>query len=60
MALRSIITNDYMTGRHTALGADYPAQKLKAWAEGVLDRFGQVDAVVYDVTGKPPGTVEWQ
>lgn len=60
VALRSIMTNDYMTGRHTALGSDFQAARLKEWAEGVLQRYEQVDAVVYDVTGKPPGTVEWQ
>ncbi|HLR47052.1 MAG TPA: asparagine synthase-related protein, partial [Deinococcales bacterium] len=60
VALRSIITNDYMTGRHTRLEADYPAARLRAWAEAVLDRFPAVDAVVYDITGKPPATVEWQ
>lgn len=60
VALRSIITNDYMTGRHTRPEDDYPAGKLAAWAAGVLEEFPQVDAVVYDVTGKPPGTVEWQ
>lgn len=60
VALRSIITNDYMTGRHTAPGEDYPAERFTAWAASVLEQHPQVDAVIYDVTGKPPGTVEWQ
>lgn len=59
-ALRSIITNDYMTGRHTGLEVDYPAARLHSWAVSVLERHPLVDAVIYDVTGKPPGTVEWQ
>ncbi len=60
VALRSIITNDYMTGRHAHLGADLPVDRLRAWADAVLTRFPEVDAVIYDITGKPPGTVEWQ
>lgn len=60
VALRSIITNDYMTGRHTRLEEDWPAAAFSNWAEAVLGRFSEVDAVVYDITGKPPATVEWQ
>lgn len=60
VGLRSIITSDYMTGRHTRLEDDYAATRLKTWAEGVLADFPEVDSVVYDVTGKPPATVEWQ
>lgn len=60
VALRSIITNDYMTGRHAHLGSDLPVDRLRSWADAVLTRFPQVDAVIYDITGKPPGTVEWQ
>ncbi len=60
VALRSIITNDYMTGRHAHLGSDLPVARLRSLAEDVLARFNEVDAFVYDVTGKPPATVEWQ
>lgn len=60
LALRSIITSDYMTGRHAHLGADLPVLRLTAWADSVLGLFRDVDAVIYDITGKPPGTVEWQ
>lgn len=60
LALRSIITSDYMTGRHAHLGADLPVDRLVAWADSVLGLFREVDAVIYDITGKPPGTVEWQ
>ncbi len=60
LALRSIITSDYMTGRHAHLGTDLPVERLTAWADSVIGLFREVDAVIYDITGKPPGTVEWQ
>lgn len=60
VALRSVITSDYMTARHAHLGTDLPVDRLVAWADTVIGLFREVDAVIYDVTGKPPGTVEWQ
>lgn len=60
VAIRSFITSDYMTGRHAQLGADLPVDRLTRCARWVLEAFPDVDMVVYDVTGKPPATVEWQ
>ncbi len=60
IALRAIITNDFMTGRHAGVGTDFPVDRLQTFAASVLRDFPEVDAVFYDVTGKPPATVEWQ
>jgi GMP synthase (glutamine-hydrolysing) len=57
IAIRMIKTNDFMTAN-----AAVPSVDFKNWqevADGIRTRFEQIRAVFYDVTGKPPGTVEW-
>ncbi|MEO8180699.1 MAG: glutamine-hydrolyzing GMP synthase [Deltaproteobacteria bacterium] len=57
IAIRMIKTNDFMTAN-----AAVPSVDFKNWqevADGIRAKFELIRAVFYDVTGKPPGTVEW-
>jgi GMP synthase (glutamine-hydrolysing) len=60
VAIRSIITQDFMTGRPGAIGADIPLELLQSIAQEIREKFEEIDLVMYDVTAKPPATVEWQ
>jgi len=55
VVLRPICTPDFMTARFM----QHPQDLLDPLAEEILALDG-VDAVLYDVTHKPPGTVEWE
>lgn len=55
VVLRPVETPDFMTARFCALPFDF-ARKL---ACEILSEEG-IEAVFYDVTHKPPGTVEWE
>ena len=55
VVLRPISTPDFMTARFTHL----PRELIFDLASDILDLEG-VAAVFYDVTHKPPGTVEWE
>ncbi|MFC1525772.1 glutamine-hydrolyzing GMP synthase [Candidatus Latescibacterota bacterium] len=55
IVLRPITTSDFMTARFDRL----PTPFLTEVAEELLALVG-VEAVYYDVTHKPPGTVEWE
>lgn len=57
VAVRMIETNDFMTANAVLPSRDFP--NWKAVAEGIISSFERVEAVFYDVTGKPPATVEW-
>ena len=55
VVLRPISTDDFMTARFSQL----PQEFLNDVRERILAVEG-IDAVFYDVTHKPPGTVEWE
>ena len=55
IVLRPITTDDFMTARFDRL----PTAFLREVTEAILGLEG-VEAVYYDVTHKPPGTVEWE
>mmetsp|Transcript_30058 Transcript_30058/g.85895 ORF Transcript_30058/g.85895 Transcript_30058/m.85895 type:complete len:691 (-) Transcript_30058:33-2105(-) len=60
IAIRTFITNDFMTGVPAQPGTDYmPKQVLKDMVEAILKVEG-ISRVVYDLTSKPPGTTEWE
>ncbi|WP_373531587.1 glutamine-hydrolyzing GMP synthase [Vampirovibrio sp.] len=57
--IRAVITSDYMTARPAALGSEIPISFIRNLAEE-LSVQPNVDWVLYDITSKPPATVEWE
>ena len=55
IVLRPISTDDFMTARFSQL----PRAFVEEVVEGLLALQG-IEAVFYDITHKPPGTVEWE
>jgi len=55
VVLRPISTDDFMTARFSIL----PQAFIDDVTAGLLALDG-VEAVYYDITHKPPGTVEWE
>jgi GMP synthase (glutamine-hydrolysing) len=56
VALRAINTRDFLT----AEVADVPWKTLEETAERILEKCPKVSSVYYDVTPKPPATVEFE
>lgn len=59
--MRAIVTNDFMTARSAIPGEDFPLEALRSAVAQIKEGFGdKIDMVLYDVTGKPPATIEWE
>ncbi len=56
VALRAVKTNDFMTCEI----AEIPYSVLKTVSTRITNEVKGINRVVYDVTGKPPATVEWE
>ncbi|MFH1590004.1 MAG: glutamine-hydrolyzing GMP synthase [archaeon] len=60
IAIRTFITNDFMTGVPAIPGKDIPKKALKKIVKRILKEVPDISRVVYDLTSKPPGTTEWE
>jgi GMP synthase (glutamine-hydrolysing) len=56
IALRAVETIDFMT----AHWANLPAEFLGVVANRIMNEVPEVARVVYDISGKPPATIEWE
>ena len=55
-AFRIVKTTDFMTATFARVDFD----TLDAIATEVINKVAEVNRVVYDITSKPPGTIEWE
>ena len=56
IGLRAVISDDAMTVE----AAEIPYPVLKKIVSRIIGEVRGVNRVVYDITGKPPGTIEWE
>jgi len=56
VALRAVITSDFMT----AHWAHLPYELLGRVSNRIINEVRGLNRVVYDVSGKPPATIEWE
>jgi GMP synthase (glutamine-hydrolysing) len=56
IVLRAVTTEDFMT----ADWAHLPPDLLARTANRIVNEVNGVNRVVYDITSKPPGTIEWE
>lgn len=57
--IRAVVTSDYMTARPAALLDEIPLQFIRNLVDDLVAQ-PNVDLVLYDITSKPPATVEWE
>ncbi len=56
VSLRAVETIDFMTARW----ADLPYDFLDHVSRRIMNEIEDIARVVYDISGKPPGTIEWE
>lgn len=56
VALRAITTTDFMTAEYVEL----PWEVLSRVSKRIVSEVDHVNRVCYDITGKPPATIEWE
>ncbi|MFC4638524.1 glutamine-hydrolyzing GMP synthase [Deinococcus hohokamensis] len=55
-ALRAVTTDDFMTAEWARLPYDF----LATMSNRIVNQVHEINRVVYDITGKPPATIEWE
>lgn len=56
LALRSVSTSDFMTADWSRI----PHDLLDKISNRIINEVGHINRVVYDITSKPPATIEWE
>nr|CRI42296.1 hypothetical protein BN1224_DC9_AW_00020 [Chlamydia pneumoniae] len=56
IALRAVESTDFMTGRWAYL----PCDVLSSCSSRIINEIPEVSRVVYDISDKPPATIEWE
>ncbi|MDW5416608.1 glutamine-hydrolyzing GMP synthase [Iodobacter sp. CM08] len=56
VALRAVVTSDFMTAKW----AELPYDLLGKVSNRIINEVKGINRVVYDVSGKPPATIEWE
>ncbi len=56
IALRAVQTDDFMTAKF----AKIPYDILEIISQRIVNEVSHVNRIVYDITSKPPATIEWE
>ena len=56
LALRAVTTTDFMTADWARL----PYDLLERASNRIINEVGHINRIVYDITSKPPATIEWE
>ena len=56
ISLRAVTTTDFMTAEY----AELPHAFLNEVSTRIINELGAISRVVYDISSKPPATIEWE